>query len=825
MIRHHILAFIRSLRRRKLFSVIILLGLTVSTSAALLIYLFVRHELSYDRFHPDAERIYRINQTFIWGDNTDHEFASTGPGVAWAVNQEIPEVELITSIHTPPPYIASYATPTGEILAFEESRILAADSNFFRMFNFPVIDGEAIKALRHPNTIVMTESTARKYFGDDNAVGKLIRMTNARGKDPETFEVTAVVKDTPENSYIEFDALISLRSFPIEQFYWSWIWTQLETYVKLDEGADINTVRSRLKDIPRKHAEQTLQMVMNTTFDDYIKSGKRWDLFLQPLTSIHLPEKPVYNRLNDSGNRKTVYSLAGACVAILLLACVNFMNLSTAQFTRRIKEASIRKVLGQNRVQLAMGYFAEALGFCAIALLAAISLTQLLLPVFNVMTGQNITMNVLSDPNLIIALGITLLTMALLSAAYPSWFLNNFNPAEAVKGKIKAGSEGKTFRDTLVVFQFALSTILMIATVVVFQQLRYVSEKDLGFEKENLLVIKHTEHLTDDESLAHDILQVGGVDMVSRCSSVPPAIFGGDKFTAEGMNGESFSLNYTSGDENYIPALGLKLLVGRNFHPNSKADSARVILNETAVKRLGWTLDESIVGKKIFFPAAPSLPFEVIGVVGDFNYWSLQAPIEPMALFHLNNNYVYPGEQRWLALRVHGRTSADWETTIAALEARWQKHAGDIPFEYSFVDDTFDHAFQTGRRLASVLTILAALAMLIAGLGLLGMITYALEQRTKEICIRKIAGASLPGILFLILSSYSRLLLIAFVIAAPVGWWLMDLWLQDFAYRISPSVAVYIGAGLITFVIAALVTVYHASKVARINPVDVLRSE
>jgi putative ABC transport system permease protein len=311
MLKYSLLLFFRNIKRQKLFSFIILLGLTVSIASTLLIFIYVSHEFSYDRFHNNVDRIYRVNQTFIWGENSENQFASTGPGVAYAIKEELSEVELMTSLHTPGNFIVSYTNPTNKVISFEESRILAADSNFFSMFNFQLVKGDAASAFKQANTVVMTQSTAKKYFGDADPIGELVTLGGIAGGKQQTYEVTGVVEDTPDNSYIEFDMLLSMKGFPIERFYWSWVWTQLETYVRLDPAANVENVRNKLAAIPRKHAGETLRRAMNTTFDEYIKSGKKWELFLQPMTSIHLPSEMVYNRLNDAGSIQVIYSFIG----------------------------------------------------------------------------------------------------------------------------------------------------------------------------------------------------------------------------------------------------------------------------------------------------------------------------------------------------------------------------------------------------------------------------------------------------------------------------------------------------------------------------------
>jgi putative ABC transport system permease protein len=365
---------------------------------------------------------------------------------------------------------------------------------------------------------------------------------------------------------------------------------------------------------------------------------------------------------------------------------------------------------------------------------------------------------------------------------------------------------------------------LMICTGIVFQQLKFVSEKDLGFNKENLLAVKHIESLATGESFATEAAHIPGIQSASWCTSLPPQIWGGDTFTAQGMNDQTLPINYTSTDENYITTLGVTMKIGRNFDKTIPGDVNRVILNEAAVKKIGWPLDESIIGKKIETPDH-ELSWEVAGVVADFNYWSLVSPIEPMGIFHIHNKNMNVGDRQFAVLRIQGQSPEAWHNTIASVEKLWKKHAGNSPFEYSFVDQVFAESFQTQQRFGTILTVMAALAILIAGLGLLGMIIYSLEQRTKEIGIRKVTGASVWNILTLISRGYAKLIIIAFLIGAPASAWLMQKWLQDFAYRITPSIWVFISTGVVTLVIAVLITGYHSLRAAMTNPVDVLKDE
>ncbi|GHM98657.1 ABC transporter permease [Cytophagales bacterium WSM2-2] len=822
MIKYHLLLFARKLQRQKLFSFINILGLSVGMTSALLMYLFVNNEFSYDRFHVNADRIYRVNQTFIWGEGNKNQFASTGPGVAFALKAEIPELEKITSIHTPGDFLMSYTNATKEITSINQGGIFAADSNFFEVFTFPLIKGNPKTALQNPQTMIMTESTAKKYFGDEEPLGKLVRV--GEGNAQKNYEVTGIVKDIPDNSYIKFDVMLSMTSFPVvEKMYWSWVWTQLETYMLAKPGSSAEQIRARLKDIPRKYAATTLERAMGMSFDDYIKSGKEWNLYLQPLTEIHLPQATVYNRLNDAGNIKIVYALIAAGIVMVLLSCINFMNLSTSQYVRKAKETSLRKLLGSARHQLSTGFFAEAFLFCLISLMIGICLTQLVLPAFNYITGKELHLDLFSDWKILAALGSILFFMSALSGSYPAIFLSAFNPVEALKGKLKSGKEGRTLRSSMVVFQFMISMVLIILTGMVSKQLKYVAEKDLGFERENLLVVSNVQWVKGKETFMHAMSQSKGIVNASLSTSVPPRVWGGDSFQAKGSD-KKIPLNFAKADENYLPTLGVSLKIGRNFSKDIPGDSARVILNETAVQALGWAVDESVIGKQIVYPGEENTPFEIIGVTNDYHFWALNAPIEPMAVFHYKHP-LYDGTRQFAVMRVAAQGSEELQKTIEGIKAKWGEFAGDKPFEYSFVDDNFANAFKSSNQFGNSLTVLSGLAVLIAALGLLGMTIYTLEQRTKEIGIRKVSGASVASLVLLVSKDYSKLIIIAFVLSSPLAYWVVQQWLQEFQYKIAPSPLIFVSVGAGTLLLAALITSYHSIKAAMRNPVEVLRDE
>jgi putative ABC transport system permease protein len=413
--------------------------------------------------------------------------------------------------------------------------------------------------------------------------------------------------------------------------------------------------------------------------------------------------------------------------------------------------------------------------------------------------------------------------MSLLSGSYPALFLSAFNPVEALKGKLKSGKEGRTLRSSMVVFQFMISMVLIILTGVVSQQLRYVSEKDLGFERQNLLQIDHVEWAKGREAFVDAISGIQGVASAAWTTSVPPRVWGGDSFRAKESE-KTIPINFSRSDENYLPTMGVSMKFGRNFSKDMLGDSARVILNETAVAALGWKVDESAIGKKIIYPGENNGEFEVVGITNDYHFWALNSPIEPMAVFH-PKGAVYKEPKHYLVMRMNAQSRESLQAAIESIKTKWKEFTIDKPFEYSFVDENFANAFKSADQFNSSLTVLSALAILIAALGLLGMTIYTLEQRTKEMGIRKVAGASVASLVLLISKDYSRLIIVAFIFSVPVANWVVQQWLQEFQYRITPSPITFVSVGAGTLLLAALITSYHSIRAAMRNPVEVLRDE
>jgi putative ABC transport system permease protein len=824
MLKYYLLLFVRNLRRQKLFSLINLLGLTVSIASTLLIYLYVQHEFSYDRFHEKAKNIYRINQTFIWGDHDPNQFASLGPGVAYAIQSDIPEAKDVVRVHPAGDYIVTNAATKTDIKSFDQTGILAADSNFFSVFTFPLLSGNSVTALKKPASVILTEETALKYFGTTDALGKLLQFSTIipSGKIEFTCEVTGIAKNIPENSYIQFDMLMSINTNPrVANSNEQWFWTTFETFVLLDEHSTPETLQAKLDLLPRKYAGPWLERAVGQTFDDYLKSGKNWELFVQPLTSIRLHSSNVYNRLSDVGNIKIVYVLVSIMVFIVLLSCINFMNLSTAQYLRRIKESSLRKILGSNQNQLALHFFSEAFMFCCIAALIGLGVTQLILPFYNILAGTTLRLDFSTAPEIALVIVGLIVLMSLLSGSYPAIFLSRHSVVDAMKGKLRTGRQGKLLRNGLVTFQFFISMILVVSTIVVFQQMRFLAQKDIGFNRANLMVLNRVEWINDPIAFRNELKNISGIEQAAWSSSVPPDLYDGDSFRREGSD-NLMPLNFCKADEAFAKTLELDIIIGRNFSEEIPGDKERIILNETAVRSFGWNVEESVLGKKIEYPGRGS--YEIVGIVRDYHYWTMQTPIQPMALFHREGS-MYSGQNQFIVMRVKPGDTKQLKMLIAEVNKSWSKFAGDQPFQYSFVDDSFNQAFQSEEKFSHGLTVFAALAILIASFGLLGMIIYTLEQRLKEIGIRKVVGASVSGIWVLMVREYLYLILIAMAISVPVCIWLLNNWLDDFSYhtQISPLAFAIAGGGIL--LIAIFVTSYHVLKAANTNPVNILKDE
>ncbi len=822
----------RHMLRQRFYAGLNLLGLAVGMASCLLMLLYLVDEYSYDRFHEKADRIYRVDQTNIWAD-TGVPFGSTGPAVAHALRAEIPEAEAITRLHTPGNLWLSAEDPAGQEHTFGEEDILAADSNFFEVFSFELLEGNPATSLRLPNTIVVTETAAKRYFGTASALGKQIQIE--QGSQLKNCTVTGVLRDLPDASHFHFDGLLSMNSIPRvkRQEGWTWIWTTFVTYMLVKEGTDISTVEARLPAIPPKHAEATVKNIMNVTFDDFIKQGKSWDLYLMPLTDIRLYSGQTNNRLGPVGDIQQVSMLGIVALLILILSCINFMNLATARASRRAREIGVKKVLGAGKGALIRQFLLESLVFSFVATILGVALAELSIDAFNTLANKELIINPISHPWLIpFILGMSVM-MGLLAGSYPAFYLTAFQPVHVLKGQLASGMKSGLLRNVLVTFQFAISIGLIICTLLVYEQLQFTRDKDLGFEPDNLMVIEGVEKMEGQEKVLKEAVQQLAVVQQGALSNLtPPRIYNQEYFKAlDGAPDQELPMSIMEIDEDYLPLLGVEMAHGRAFRSDQPAEASHVILNETAVRVFGWgsPADSAYVppiGKRLQYLGGNIDPFEVIGVFEDFNFWSLHYPIEPLAMF-TRDAPIYDGGRSYLSIRLSEQIHSgdDLTAAIAAIQGVWEELKPGLPFTYTFVDQDFYASFQAEQQLGKVLGVFTFLAIFIACLGLLGLTAYSVEQRTQEIGIRKVLGASALQIVSLLSRSVVKWLLIAFVLASPVAIWVIDGWLTTFAYRITIGPQAFILAGVMAFVVAAITMGFHAWQATRINPIEALRDE
>lgn len=814
----------RNIRRSKTNSFINITGLAAGLACVILIVVYIKDELSYDRFLPDANRIYQVNIDANFG-GTEFVAGNTPPTVGPALNSEFPEVESYTRIYRMSNEVVKHEAGA-ETRYFNENGLLAVDSNFLQVFRFPLVAGNAASCLQKPGSVVLTQSTAKKYFGNGQAVGQLLSFDEYS----QPFVVTGIVQDLPAQSTLQFDLLIPTSSCPpVKRFSWSWVWCRMSTYVVLKPtaAAEKNIVAQLESHFPamvKKLAVSAFKRI-GQPLDEFLQKGGRWDFHLQPFTSVHLHSAGISNSYNNLGNITHVYTFGIVALFIIILACVNFMNLSTARAARRAKEVGIRKVLGSQRKSLIFQFLSEAFLFSTIAAVIALLVAWLALPAFNQLAQKQIPVSVVfSLPTLGMVLALLVIT-ALLAGSYPAFYLTRFNPVSVLKGSggTTARAGNSLFRNGLVAFQFAISVILIICTIVVYRQLQYTRQKDLGMHTNNVLTIPYVEKLTGNpQTFREELSHINGVSQVSITTGIPS----GNSFTdfyvpvANGAPGIAKDITLSSylTDEHLIPALQLQLLKGRNFSSDFN-DSASVIINETTAKQIGW---KDPIGQYLSYPGGRrGEQYKVIGVVKDFNTESLHAEIAAFALFH-HSSQTYHINSSYALISVQ---NTDVSKVVKQCGDIWKSFVNDTPFDYSFLDKNFEALYRSEERMGALFTLFTMLALAIACLGLFGLSVYIAETRTREIGIRKVLGASEQGLAILLSKDFLKPIAISILLAVPVAWWSMNKWLLDFAYRITLSWWIFAAAAVTAVAIALFTVSFQAFKTAVKSPVQSLKAD
>ena len=798
----------RNLVKNKTFSIINIAGLAIGLGCFILIALYILDEISYDRFHEKANRIYRVDSDIRFG-GTDLKLAVCSDPMGPTLKKDYPQVEE---------YVRIYASSGSKLLKkgtefIVEENVAHADSTLFRVFTLPAIEGNTATALNEPNTVVITESAAKKYFGTNNALGRTIETDNG-----ELYKVTAVIKDMPHNSHFNLDFIFSMDN--VDYGFGTYLSHNFQTYILLREGTDYKAFEKNFDQVIEKYVlPQAKQFMQINSMDDFKKAGNNLQYYLMPLTKIHL-YSDRFPELGVNGSIQYVYIFGAVAIFILLIACINFMNLSTARSANRAKEVGIRKVLGTEKQSLIRQFLTESTMMALISLIIAIVIAWMVLPFFNNISNKTLTIQSLLSGRVLPLLILLPLIVGLLAGSYPAFFLSSFQPIQVLKGKVNAGFKKSNLRSSLVVVQFFVSIFLIIGTIIVYRQLDYIQTKKLGFNKDQVLIINGTGALNNNaEAFRNEVLNMKGVvsGTLSGFLPVSSSSRNDNTFSTEVVmdSKNGFTMQNWSVDHNYIPTLGMEIIKGRNFSPSFGTDSSAAIINESAAQIMGH---QDPIGKKIYEANGPGQPptvYTVIGIVKNFHFESLRQNISPLTFRLRRNPYA-------ASFKVN---TQDIKGLVKQVESKWKTMAPAMPFSFRFLDEAFDNMYRTEQRVGRVALAFSILTILIACLGLFGLATYMAEQRTKEIGVRKVLGASVSDIVQMLSVDFLKLVLISALFAIPLGWWVMNTWLQDFAYRINVGWWVFIVAIAVAALIALATVSYQAIKAALSNPVKSLRTE
>ncbi len=790
MLRNYIISAFRNLNRQILFTIINLTGLAIALATVILIFLQAKHELSYDRFHANVDRIYRVEEDQIYNNEKYHVNVTPWPsGPVW--QDEIPEIELATRFS----YTGSILFRYGEN-AFYEKNVYGADSTFFRMFSFPLLQGHPDRVLSEPNSIVLSEETAKKYFGKEDPVGKSMTLNN-----DEVYMVTGVFSDPPKNSSLDFDILISFEYMENTPWYSEhWGSNSISTYLLLNEKADTSQVNRKLTAIVDAHHEHN-----NTEF------------MVAPLKRMHLYSYFGFNRSQMGIKSVMIFITVG--LFVLIIASINFMNLATAKSSTRAKEIAMRKINGAHKRNLMAQFLGESMIIVFISVLLAVILLIFFLEPFNNLTGKEFGFKDFMDPVIISGIIILTIVTGFLSGIYPAVILSSMKPLKILKSNF-LGAKGKAwFRKVTVIIQFSLGIILIIGTMVIYQQLNYMQNKELGYDKENLLYLVLKGELKNSyHSVKEELTRLPEVSYVSSTAH-PPYMIGSNSSSME-WNGKDpemdLLVSFEGVDYDYVEAMGIEMKSGRSFNEAYGSDRIRdtlgaFMINEELEKIMNL---KEVVGTEISFQGITG---PIVGVMKNYHYASARKKIEPLAVLMAPDDYI-----NYMVIKLH---QGDVSKQLSRLEEAWNEIMPLYPFEYRFVDEDFEKMYNFEERMGKLMKALTIIAIIIAGIGLFGLSTFSAEQKTKEIGIRKAMGASKRSILGLFSREFIYLLLISALLSWPVAYYYLRSWLQDFDYRISLSAWIFIGAAILSLLIAMISISYQAVRAAGKNPADTLRYE
>lgn len=813
MIHHYLTTAIRFLLKNKTFSFINIIGLSIGTLCCLYILLYVHDQYNYDTHHESSENIYRVTSALVLPGEQPSNMATASPPVAPAMKNDFAEVQEFTRI-------TGTIGVNQHLLRYEEKSLyekdaLFVDSTFFNVFTYHFVNGRATNALKEPYSIVLHKSTADKLFGNLNPVGKTITIDNGYGKND--FKITAVVDGSLGKTNIRANMFITMNSGGIGDFVRnnkSWAGNNFtHSFVKLRPTTDASVLEKKLPAFLKKYGQQQLKEL-----------GMKKELHLQPVGAIRTT--PDYQaEMTEPANPSVLHILLGIAILIQLIACINFMNLSTARASRRAKEVGVRKVIGAERKDLIRQFLGESFLLSLISMLLAVPLLLIAIPYLNQVTNADIHLDLLKDYRLWILLALAIIITGIISGSYPAFYLSAFRTIKVIKGNFTSHISAAGIRRTLVVAQFSLSIVLIIGIIIIYSQLNFIKNMDLGFNQEQTMIF--TFHTNDSKSkipaFCNDLRNLAEVKTVSRANNYLSQFVWNDigVYLEGGNMTTSRDAPFIVSDENFVKANGIKLVSGRDFRLH---DSSRVLINETLARQLGLELQKA-PGTKLHWNYATNdvAIFEVVGVMKDFNYNSLREGVKPFMLMYNPDRDAFSGGA--LHNVIVSTNSKDYKTLLTKIESIWKTHVASVPFEYVFLDDEVQEQYKSEITLARIINLFALMAVIVSCLGLFGLSAFAAEQRTKEIGIRKVLGAKIFQITTLLSRDFLKLVAIALLIASPVAWWAMNKWLQEFAYRVDISWWMFAAAGVISIIIAIVTVSFQAIKAAIANPVRSLRSE
>ncbi|RYY57441.1 MAG: ABC transporter permease [Chitinophagaceae bacterium] len=790
MIRNYLKIGWRNLTKNKVFSLINVLGLTIGITVCLMIFLFIMNEFSVDKFHKERKDIYRVMRVFGEKDEIPYLSFPYAPALAVDFPGEIKQTVRVMSTNG----LVTLADKS----SFDEKKLFVADEGFFTLFSFPLLKGDPATVLKDPSGIVLTQKTAKKYFGDKDPMGQVVQVDKER-----QFRVTGIAQDVPVNSTLDFEVVIPASIYQNESWASLWINNNSFTYVRLADAASAGRLKAGFPRFIDKHLS-----------DLQAKTGLKFGLNIRPMEDIYFEPHSTFDSVRH-GDKTIVFIFVSIAILILVIACINFMNLSTIRALERSKEVGLRKVMGALRNHLVWQFIGESILLTLVSCVLAVGLLVLLLPMYNQLLGFQLQVGWQSWPVYGFLAGV-ILVVGFLAGSYPAFVLSAFSPIQALKGKLKLGRAGATLRQGLVVVQFCISVILVTGTIVIMKQMDYVKSKSLGYDKEHTVLVKiDNNNLYDNRySFRNELLALPSVTSVSMSSGEPGGYFDMHTFQAEGQQ-DVFKARTSFGDFSYVKTYGLKIIAGRDFSSDFSTDTLEAVLvNRTAASRLGFTPAEAI-GKQISNSMRDSLQRRIVGVVEDFNFLSLKENMDALVISPSD-------DMRVVAIKLRpGSVNA----ALPLIRAAYEKAAPSYPLDYHFLDQQFDEVYQADVRQQKILSIFSGLAIFIACLGLFGLASFTANKRMKEIGVRKVLGSTTSNIVLLLSRDLLKPVIIATALSLPVAWYAMDRWLQNFAYRTPVNWTVFALSAFVIFFIAIATVSFKAIRAALMNPVRSLRSE